>query len=158
MSHQLQPQPQSQPQQPVIIKNPPIAKPNSIGISGYGDDKQIKAIEELHNFKAKKSVEQTVKDMEDLTVRDTMRDKKLIDSLSPNKSNSFLNDADLYSASLVNSKNEPYKALLKEVNIFLEVIIIAGLKIRLEIIYFFYLLSFRIYIMRKYFIYLYFIA
>ena len=92
-----------------INKNPP--KPNS----GYtGENKQFKVIEDLHNFKAKKSIEQTVKDMEDLTVRDTMRDKKLIDSLSPNKSDSFLEN-EIYSASIVNSKNEPYRTLLKEV-------------------------------------------
>jgi hypothetical protein len=100
-------------QQQTITMNRNSSKPNS-GFNYAGDNKQIKAIEELQNFKAKKSIEQTVKDMEDLTVRDTLRDKKLVDSLSPNRSDSFLEN-ELYSTNLVNSKNEPYRILLKEV-------------------------------------------
>ena len=104
---------QHQQQQQPITTNRNSSKPNS-GFNYTGDNKQIKAIEELQNFKAKKSIEQTVKDMEDLTVRDTLRDKKLVDSLSPNRSDSFLEN-ELYSSNLVNSKNEPYRILLKEV-------------------------------------------
>ncbi len=98
--------------EPVLTKTP-INKNTKVK-----DDKQIKAIEDLQNFKAKKSIEQTVKDMEDLTVRDTLRDKKLIYSLNstPNDGNSFINDQELFSTTIVNNvRNEPYKTLLKEV-------------------------------------------
>ncbi len=83
------------------------------------DDKQIKAIEKLQNFKAQKSIEQAVKDMEDLTVRDTIRDKRLVNTLhstsNENSYSNFNNESDtLYSTTLVN-QNEPYKSLLKEV-------------------------------------------
>lgn len=68
-----------------------------------------KVINDLENWKTQKSIEQSVKDMEDLIVRDTIRDKQLVDTL---KAEDRLDD-DLLSRK---ANADPYKSLMKEVN------------------------------------------
>lgn len=58
-------------------------------------------LEDLQNYKSQKEIEQTFKDMEDMTIRDTIRDKKLVDSLQ--------------SSTRSSAKKDPYKSLMKEV-------------------------------------------
>jgi hypothetical protein len=58
-------------------------------------------LEDLQNYKSQKEIEQTFKDMEDMTIRDTIRDKKLVDSFQ--------------SSTRSSAKKDPYKSLMKEV-------------------------------------------
>lgn len=71
-------------------------------------------IDEVKKFKNKKSVEQSLQDLEDTLIRDTIRDKKLVDSLSKNsaiQSNEFVQNLDNYI-------QDPYKKLLQDVYLF----------------------------------------
>lgn len=67
-----------------------------------------KVIRDLEDWKTQRSIEQSVKDMEDLIVRDTIRDKQLVDTL---KTENRLDDE------LLSRKppSDPYKSLMKEV-------------------------------------------
>ncbi len=89
------------------------------------DPRETKPIlDQLNDYKKKKSVEQSLKDMEDTLIRDTIRDKKLAVTIK----NASFNTSTLTppSSSLINVKNsqislqanDPYKELLSEVSIF----------------------------------------
>lgn len=87
------------------------------------DPREAKSIiYQLNEYKKKKSVEQSLKDMEDTLIRDTIRDKKLavtIQSAEPNNTSTFTPPT----SSMINVKTsqislqsqDPYKELLLEV-------------------------------------------
>jgi len=90
------------------------------------DPRETKSIlDQLNDYKKKKSVEQSLKDMEDTLIRDTIRDKKLVVTIQ----NTSFNTSTITppTSSLINVKNsqislqnnDPYRELLSEVNSFL---------------------------------------
>jgi len=89
-------------------------------------------ISKLNDFKKKKSVEQSLRDMEDTLIRDTIRDKKLAvtitnsppvnTSITPINNNIFnynMNTPSIKSSQISLRSTDPYKDLLIEV-IFIE--------------------------------------
>lgn len=86
------------------------------------------AINELKSYKNKKSMEQSLRDMEDTLIRDTIRDKKINSSLNKTPQNLMITpDQNIsYSGVSTNSfnkyiknsqaKDDPFKFLVKEVS------------------------------------------
>ncbi|CAF0721843.1 unnamed protein product [Brachionus calyciflorus] len=70
------------------------------------------AIDEVKKFKSKKLVEQSLQDLEDTLVRDTIRDKKLVNKL--NKSQQIASSLDRKQENIKIPDDDPYKRLLKE--------------------------------------------
>ena len=89
----------------------PRPKTDELSKHETNPESEKKAIEDLENWKNQKSIEQSVKDMEDLVIRDSIRDKQLVDTLkaTDNLDEDLLQRKD-------NSSNDPYKSLMKEVN------------------------------------------
>jgi hypothetical protein len=91
-------------------------------IANLNPIKTQSAIYQLKNYKNKKSIEQSLKDMEDTLIRDTIRDKKLATSFhnspTPNQQTSNNQIArSLLSLSQVTgtTSNDPFRHLLTEV-------------------------------------------
>ena len=95
----------------------------------------MSVINQIKEYKYKKSVEQSLKDMEDTLIRDTLRDKKLASTIgnSPQLGGTSMNSAhsaalkekilpygfgasEPSSAKKQSSSEDPYKELLKEVD------------------------------------------
>ena len=73
------------------------------------------AIKELKSFKNKKSMEQSLKDMEDTLVRDTIRDIKLASSINSTSSPTLSSKSKNKTPVMTLENSDPYKGLLKEV-------------------------------------------
>lgn len=90
-------------------------KDKNRSISKIESDDTHNVIEEVNKYKSKKSMEQSLRDLEDHLISDTNQGKKFIDDIGE-KSNST--DIKAKKNYFDVNKNDPYKKLLNDVNIF----------------------------------------
>lgn len=101
---------------------------NNITSNNFNSNKAQSTINQLKSYKNKKSIEQSLKDMEDTLIRDTIRDKKIATSFNspvpqapPTAPYIISNPNQLGRTSIFsqnqNLNNDPFRELLKEVNL-----------------------------------------
>lgn len=88
--------------------------------NNFNSIKTQSAINQLKSFKSKKSIEQSIRDMEDTLIRDTIRDAKLATSFNapPLQQSQTISSSNLGRSAYSQSQlliNDPFRDLLKEV-------------------------------------------